>query len=588
MFSPPAPPMYYLKVASIIERGGDDPQIPLDVGDGCGTLPAGAQDEETAATAQDDPTGEAERLRFAGSPPAAGEGAAGAAGGGGGAAGVAGISRMRTTDVGFSSPRTVGVALEGAATWLRTDGDETGGPCVRCGTRVSCACGGGSVGDGGIGGGGNITPGRRFGSPQQSKGTRHVMSWATGGSVAAGNDREGDGEPRNLSPSSNDPGRRRRVSSSSGGSGGSVDNAEWDGRGSGGSSSGGSARSRSRGDGERSDGNERGRRVEGGSGARRKRCRAVEGMGSNDAGTVDGGFQSDSDHRSKSTDSNASPAPAARPISPRSPPSQRPARLKRASGGSGSSVGSVGIASVEGGDSESEKTLGAVARDTGLSTRKGGIDREEDAVSARQEQAGGTSPPPFSTSAAAGAAPTMTPCASSTTAALPAAVADALHEEVERVCIETGAGGELAAAPSTHQGCTPRTSGTQKEARARSVALVEAAPRASDVGAGRSPAAVPAAAGSTGGASTAKGGTALGRLGISPRTPRSPRLSGSGSDTFKTAKRLSEALTYAASGAGAANGRKEETPSRGAAAAAGVAMVPAAEEAVAVAATASR
>lgn len=182
----------------------------------------------------------------------------------------------------------------------------------------------------------------------------------------------------------------------------------------------------------------------------------------------------------------------------------------------------------------------------------------------------------------------MTPCASSTTAALSPPVADALHKEAERVCIETDAGGELTAGPSAHQGFTPRTSATPEEVRARSVATAEAAPRASGVGAGRSPATVPAAAGLSGGANTAKGGTALDRLGISPRTPRSPRLSGSGSDTFKTAKRLSEALTYAASGAGAANGRKEETPSRGAAMAAGAGLVSAAEEAAAVAATASR
>lgn len=600
--SPSAPRVRYRKVASIIERGGDDPQIPLDVGDGCGTLPTGAQDEPTAATAQDDPTGEAERLSFAGGPPTAGEGAGGVGGGGGGAAGVAGISRMRTTDVGFSSPRTVGGTLEGAATALRTDGDEAGGACVRCGARVPCACGGG-VGDGGAGGGGNITPGRRFGSPQQSKGTRHVMSWATGGSFAAGDDRERDGEPRSSSPSSNGRGRRRRVSSSSGGSGGSVENEDLDGRGSGRSSSGGSARSRSSEDGQGSGGNERGRRVEGGSSARRKRCRAVEGRGSNDAGTVGGGSHGGSDYRSKITDSNAGPAPAARPISPRSPPSQRPARLKRASGGSGSSVGSAGNASIEGVDSESERTPGAAARDTGFSKAEGGADPEEGALPARQQQARGKSPPPLSTSAAAaaaeaetgaraalGEAATMPPRATSTTPALPAAVADALHEEAEGGRVEAGAGGGLAAGPSAHQGFTPRTSATQEEARARSVALAEVAPRGSGGGAGRGPATVPpaAAAGLVAGANTAKGGAALDRLGISPRTPRSPRLSGSGSDTFKTAKRLSEALTYAASGAGAANGREEETPSRGASEVAGAELAPAAGEAAAVSATAPR
>eukprot|EP00904_Undaria_pinnatifida_P004500 jgi/Undpi1/14050/HiC_scaffold_9.g03701.m1 len=441
------------QVASIIEQGGEDPQIPHDVGEGCGTLPAADQDEELEAAG-----GEAERISFAGGVPTAGEGGGG---GGGGAAGIAGLSRARTTDVGFSSPRTGAVGLDGAAIPLRTDGDEAGGPCVRCGARVPCACGGGGIGDGGPGGGGNITPGRRFGSPQQSKGARHVMSWATGGSVTAGNDREEDG--RTSASSSDDRGRRRRVSSSGGGSGGSVDAAEWDGRVSCGSSPEGSTRSHSSGDGHGSGSNERDRRAEGVSGARRKRCRAVEG------------------------------------------------------------------------------------------------------------------------------AATLMPRALLTNSALPAEVDNAPRQKAEGVRI-TGTGGELAEGQLAHQGYTPPTSAAQEEARARSVALTEIAPRASSGGGGQPPAEV-TAAGLTGGANTAKGGVALDRLGISPRTPRSPRLTGSGSDTSKTAKRLSEALTYAASGRGEEIGLTPapiDIPSRGTSVVARAGLAPAAKEAASAAATAPR
>lgn len=176
-----------------------------------------------------------------------------------------------------------------------------------------------------------------------------------------------------------------------------------------------------------------------------------------------------------------------------------------------------------------------------------------------------------------------------TNSALPAEVANAPRQKAEEVRI-TGTGGELAEGQLAHQGYTPRTSAAQEEARARSVALTEVAPRASSGGGGQPPAVV-TAAGLTGGANTAKGGVALDRLGISPRTPRSPRLTGSGSDTSKTAKRLSEALTYAASGRGEEIGSTPapiDIPSRGTSVVARAGLAPAAKEAGAAAATAPR
>lgn len=179
-----------------MERGGDDPQIPADVSDGCGTLQPGAASQEETSTlhgSQANAKSQPLEARGGGEVDTTVAGRAGgvAIGGGGGISTATRADRAATADnvlvkrkLSIRTANGEGVRVDAAATSLTTDADVGGGG--------GCAYGVG-VGVGGGGGGGNTTPGgRRFGSPQPSKGARSVMSWGT---PAVDKDEVGEDEP---------------------------------------------------------------------------------------------------------------------------------------------------------------------------------------------------------------------------------------------------------------------------------------------------------------------------------------------------------------------------------------------------------
>lgn len=459
---------------------------------------------------------EAERLGLAGVASAA------AGGAGDGAAGRPGANRARTADAGVRSLSPADKTREGAAITVKTDIDGTGGACTRCGARVPCACGGG-----GAGGGGNTTPGRRFGSPRQSKGVRHVMSWATGGSVFVDNNTGKDGDRHNATSSTGDCITRRKRSSSGG-----SDAAEWDGRLRGRSSSEESLRHHDSG-GQRDGGG-------GGEGSRdgadfrnegRRRSRAGGLSRASGEGNSNGSDSGRSNHNAGKVDSIDRPTAheAARPTSPRSPRSQVSARLKRVSGGSSSSAGNGGR---DDDDLEGQGAPSVPPSESEPRQRESSSGQEGGAVFPRNSQQGDR------------ATAATTPRALPNTFA-PSAATDISTEDAERARENTGtsADGKLPVVTSTHPTTASLGRMVQREP---GVCPVGAAGAVSSTSGARRSSQAASAPGASAGAIAAAEEAALHRLGTSPRTPRSPRMSGSGSETVKTAKRLSEALMFAA------------------------------------------
>ncbi|CAM9509184.1 unnamed protein product [Ectocarpus sp. 13 AM-2016] len=550
------------QVASIIEHGGDDPQIPRDVTDGCGTLPAGTQDE-TATDTLNRADSKSHPGEARGGSAEGFEGAAAvlmeiAAGGGeGGLAAVAAAGRTRTADRNsVRSPSAISITADGVPVAERADEDENaaaraaangGGGCPRCGARVPCACGGGRGGGGG--GGGNATPGRRFGSPQQSKGLRNVMSWATGGSITppAGRGSEGDdGDSQDGSRSGIDVNRdgierRRRStdyekgttewhSASSGGSVKSFSSAESFNKSS--SSHGSRWRDRRKtGDGGKkssSSPRDSGASIVGNGGDRKRSSRGT-GFQKSEEGSdgVDGG----GDHETESADrsDNSLTAPA-RPKSPRSPRAHRSTRLKRVSGSSSAEASGC----PNGGESEGEGMAAAVAAATtedSDSMRRRGSSNTGVTDKGYEDKGKGT--PRLAPSQPPGVDDESTAVSAPPDTTEPNAV---LHE-----------------APPTEAGTAPtrRRQGDGAETEVSSKGTCPGSPHLVAVEGGASEKGIRQSGSSTSPAirrsSTAAAAIALDRLALTPRTPRSPRIVGSDSEPFKSAKRLSEALMFAAS-----------------------------------------
>lgn len=566
-FSPPC--TWLLKVAAIIEHGGDDPQIPPDVNEGCGTHPTGTQDEAADSSNRADSKSQLLEARGGGGGGGEFEGgsavvaAAGDPGGIGAADGGAAAARAKAADRGaVRSPSATGSTSNGggSAIAVRTDGDDFAaagaGACTRCGARVPCACGGGargggSVGGSGTGGGGNTTPGRRFGSPQQSKGLRNVMSWAPGGSASASASK-GRGSGVSDDGGGDNGGRRRRRSSCYG-----EDTAEWNpssSDGSGGSvssegslnqpsvSHGSQRRERSSTGGEEvgpAEGTREFRFSGGviGGGGLRKRSRGV-GLRKSQDGS---GSATDQGADSNGSRDNGATAPA-RPKSPRSPRSHSSTRLKRVSGGDSSR----GSCSIDGDDPEGERTTVVTTLSTsnrGPSQKsegsKNGDGRGEQGGEVEEEEGGGGH-----------RLVRNQPSRPNENSAPPANPSTGLTEvsrkqaEQRATCSRqnTSAADDRSTA-SPPPGAAPGAVGTQLVGNAASPRRRSSAAAPAAMPAPTSRAAVVAAA-----AAGVGGSLVLDHLAVTPRTPRSPRLVSSGSETFKTAKRLSEALTFAASG----------------------------------------
>lgn len=170
-------------MASIIDRGGDDPQIPSDVDEGCGTFPVGVKEATMGNDTENHKTEAREDETERG----------GTAGGGGEeAVEGGGLGQVTAAEGKVKSPILAGKTHEGALAAFRTDADEAKGVCNRCGARVACACAcRDNAGSGLTVGIGNITLGRSFGSPQQSKGARSIMSWKTRRTIAVDDDQDG-------------------------------------------------------------------------------------------------------------------------------------------------------------------------------------------------------------------------------------------------------------------------------------------------------------------------------------------------------------------------------------------------------------
>lgn len=181
-------------MASIVDRGGDDPQIPSNVEEGCGTFPVGVKEETVGNdTKNHKMEHETERRGIT-------------EGGGEEAVEGGGLGQVTAVDVKVKSPILAGKTREGALAASRAEADKAKVVCNRCGTRISCACAGGDNARSGLSVGiGNITLGRSFGSPQQSKGARSIMSWNTWRTIAMDDDRDGgsDGD-RDQGPSGSD------------------------------------------------------------------------------------------------------------------------------------------------------------------------------------------------------------------------------------------------------------------------------------------------------------------------------------------------------------------------------------------------
>lgn len=164
------------QVSSILEQGGEDPKIPEDLDAGCGTLlPVSSQDGATAiAESRDQGLSEARSEVVQGSARAS----CGVNTGRGGGT-DADSSATRATTRAATAPCDHTVNLPSLDTCETSKGAAT----ISDGLSEV-------AGDGGIHGGGNSTPGRRFGSPKPSKGLRSVMSWVPGNSKTVNQDPE--------------------------------------------------------------------------------------------------------------------------------------------------------------------------------------------------------------------------------------------------------------------------------------------------------------------------------------------------------------------------------------------------------------
>lgn len=563
-----------------MERGGEDPQIPGYVDEGCGTAPADASQETNVAQRSDSKSqpleargagagGETEKGGFAGVAVVAVAAAAAAAAAAvtitaedagvvvGGEAGEG--RKARAAERGTSSLSTASLTPDGLVSATGVEVDEAKGACTRCGARVSCACGSGG---GGGGGGGSSTPGRRFGSPQQNKGIRHVMTWSTGGPIAPDIGQDGAGtssssgngelvnvQNRAASWGSNDEcvgtrRRRRRRPTFGDGSGHDLECERRSLR-RGGSSSEESTDSHASSGPRAFDQQGSSSSVIGcddvahSSRAGRKRGRVEDNItrrgsndGNRDVDTSGRRIGCDGDGSVNSTGSSIAHE-AARPTSPTSPQFQSSARLKRVSDKGNPGTREIGTAfatpnksrgiltmadeaadlTLPGGDHRpqpctTESSLPIVRKPVGIATSTPSVSfRKLDESDEGNEQIGEARREGDRTVPSADPPPMPTTVQSSVSGTTP----------------EGSPGVEKPAEPTIGRGVDP------SEARRSSSMLLTQASAPANVGDG-------------------DGGIARNRFGISPRTPRSPRMSTSGSDTFKTARRLSEALQFAAAG----------------------------------------
>eukprot|EP00752_Nemacystus_decipiens_P006936 g6227.t1 len=376
------------------------------------------------------------------------------------------------------------------------------------------------------------------------------MSWAPGGSAST----QGRGSGVGDDDDDTESGRRRRRSSgngeddaernpsSSGGSVGSVASEESSSQLS--SPHGSHRRERRKSGGEEHGTEDRAqdRRLSGEGGAR-KRSRGVVLRESQ--GEVGRGSTADQGADRGGSKDNGATAPE-RPKSPRSPRSHSSTRLKRVSGG-GSSRGS---GSIDGDDSEGERTTAATALT--VSNRHPSLGSEGN--DGRGEEGGGEHRLVRNQTSSAG----DDPAPSKPSTGLIGVSQERAEQPGARSRQGTNADNDRPTAPtavspkasSRASVAAPAGEGAQLSGgnsvapRRRSSAI--AASTAATMPASASGAAAAAAA--TAAAAVPGGSLVSDQPAATPRTPRSPRLVGSGSEAFKTARRLSEALTFAASG----------------------------------------
>lgn len=570
-------------MASILERGGDDPQIPADINDGCGTLQHGA-----AGIGQDDsstPHGagvdaKSQPLEPRGGGEAGRTIAAGTDGVTGSACGIA-IARAATADS-CTTGRNLSNDIATAG-WipavgnvsLSTDadgkGDGGGGACTRCGARVSCACGVSS----GAGGGSAPPGGRRFGSPQPSTGARSVMSWGTlvvDEEYVDGDDerhRDSDGHRPKLS---SDVGIEERGRSSGGGEddgssgierrgnsscGRSKESDQWRRReplNGGGSSSDSlhshDASSAARASGSRTEACATGDLCNdvGGSGKKRSLVRGhsdrKSGEDGSDAGYDVQGKGYDPVDACLSTEETLEAA--RRPAFPRSPRSQVSTRTLRTSGCISGAGGDAGAGAGNG--RQDDVRLPDDVVDTGGQDRRIHQKKDEGSVRDRERQsvvAGGTIPYRETlylddpgegqggcTAAGRGNAGERV-SESGESSASSVHPSQALSADRQK----TSSAGEVDANAAARLATATATTAAGRRRSSRTAIPVQhslLATAATVVGE-----AAPAVAG--------RATIALDPVGTGPRIQRPPRLS---EISFKTAKRLSEALAFAAAGDG--------------------------------------
>ena len=523
-----------MKLASIIEEGGDDPKIPNDINVGCGTELMGEKENAAVVEARSPQT----EARQSGVEQAEiGEGADGAAG----EEGVSGGAAASNSCGKIEGLSTLGKTREGASVPLKTDVNGVTEACSRGGV------GGENAGIGEASGGGRSTPlGRRFGSPQHSKGGRNVMSWATRGAVPVDDEETSEEDRGRRGRSSNDGGHRdRRSRSNENGAGaldfrlapgGSVEDSprDQDLKDHGGASAGDAMDEQCKHGG--SDESPRGQDCEdhggasagdavdeqsefGGSSVRKhSRDVALESLdGENEVGL--GITESENNNVGVDLDDHPAAAhEATRPHSPRSWSSARCTLTSRSSGDRATdSVPNEDISVVK------EGCEYAVAISESNRRGESSMNACEEVVQLRHpDDPGGTSV----------AEPTRL---ASPTVSAPEASVQARH-----VC-EEARGRSLC-------------SDTEREIIARqkegSIAIAAAVGVGSVLSIGDTIRSSTAAVDSVASASEAEGHGAPDHAGISLRTLQSPRLSGSLSENFKTAKRLSEALTFAADNLG--------------------------------------
>lgn len=524
-------------MASIIERAGDDSQIPGDVNEGCGTLSADAHDETAKAHRADSKSQPLEARGEATEQPGAGGGTvkAGGVGAGkgenGGNCERGGVdSRAKTADGVVRILSAAGMVPERMPARADVvDGFERA--CFRCGEKNHCACvnGGGGTEGGATRVGGSTSPGRPFGSPTtQNKGARNVMSWTMGNSAVEDHGSSGlDDDQLDTTSSNKDlSAKRRRSSRTSGGGDGVESNRHLS------TTIASSEESlepyslveRSIVGSQDTAG---GQEASAQSGRETKRGDQVVEFGRphiKDAGNGSDG--SDSDHNADSAGSTCSVAAheAARPMSSRSPVPGSSARLKRLSGGSRSrSRGSQ-----EGDNLGGKGTPHSMAIENASPRREGCMDNKEETLFVHNEyQQGDTALAPTKL-----AVPRGFPVISELSGRV-----DAFRGESKGATGNEPRTGD----EKPTKVCLSFTGSTSLESENDEWSASVGGPNPSSM--------VGLEAGAMDeGPAGARGDTKVKFPRMSSRTPRSPRLAGSGSETSKTAKRLSEALTFAACG----------------------------------------